>query len=102
MITLQELTNFDLERLDPTRLDLTRFDLRKLGMSNLPKFDLPGLDLPRFDLPVDAERLAGLARDTALVGLGAVMVTAQKADEQRHALTHDVAARARRLVDSIA
>ena len=102
MITLRELTNFDLERFDPTRIDLTRFDVRRLGMHNLPKLDLLGLDHARFDLPRDAEHLAGVARDTALVGLGAVVVTAQKADEQRRALTQDVAARVRRLADSIA
>lgn len=81
-------TRIDLKQLDPTRIDLTRFDLTR--------FDLPRFDLPRFDV----SRVAGLARDAAYVGVGALVVATQTADERRRALAGQVTTRVRRLVAS--
>jgi hypothetical protein len=114
----------DLKKLDPTKIDLTRFDLRKLDLprSALPKFEMPKFEMPKFEMPrfpkVDVpfelpklerpavdlplDRLAGLARDAAYVGVGAAVVTAKAADERRRALTEQVTARVRKVVDTVA
>ena len=55
---------------------------------------------PEIDVPVD--RVAGLARDAAYAGVGAVVITAQKATERRRELTDQVTSQVRRLVDSVA
>ena len=101
MFNLTDLKNFDLEQLDPTKLDLTRFDLRNV---DLPKFDteqLPSLDLPEFEMPAEATRVVEFARDAAYVGVGAVVVTAQKADDRRRELTDQVTTQVRKLVDAV-
>ena len=92
MITLDALKRFDPTTIDLSRLDvrnvaLPKFDMPKFDVRNvaLPKFDMPKFDMPEIpnvDLPVDAERVAGLARDAAYVGVGAVVVVAQQADER--------------------
>jgi len=110
MFSLTDLKNFDLQQLDPTRLDLTRFDLRN---AELPKFDLPKFDLPKFDteqlptfdfpkfeMPVEATRWAEFARDTAFAGVGVVVTTVKKADEQRRGLTDQVTTQMRKLVEA--
>jgi len=116
MINWNDLKNFDLTDIDLTELDLTRFDVRNIEMPNLempklpemPDLELPKLPempnvempkLPEFDVPVD--RVAGLARDAAYIGVGAVVVTAQRADERRRELTDRVNTRVRRLVDAV-
>ena len=109
----------DLMKLDPTKIDLTRFDVRKLEMPRfeMPKFEmarfemprfprvevpfeLPTMQLPKVDLPV--ERLAGMARDAAYVGIGVAVVTAKAADDRRRSLTEQVTTRVRKLVDTVA
>ena len=109
----------DLKKLDPTKLDLTKLDVRKLDlprvtvpkfempkfeMSAFPKvdvpFELPKMELPKVDLPLD--RLVGLARDAAYVGVGAAVVTAKAADDRRRTLTDQVTTRVRKLVDTVA
>lgn len=110
-----DLTDFDLGKVDMTRLDvrkidmskfdlpefdMARFDVRNVDVSkfDLPKFDLP--ELPDFDVPVD--RVAAMARDAAYVGVGAVVVTAQKVDERRREMTDQVTAQVRKIVDAVA
>lgn len=105
MFSLTDLKNFDLQQLDPTRLDLTRFDLRnaELPKFDLPKFDteqLPTFDFPKFEMPVEATRWAEFARDTAYAGVGVVVTTVKKADEQRRELTDQVTTQVRRLVEA--
>lgn len=95
MFNLTDLKNFDLEQLDPTKIDLTRFDLRQIDLRrfDLRRFDagqLPSFDLPHFEVPAEATRVAEFARDAAYAGVGAVVVTADKA-----------AARVRKLVDAV-
>ena len=108
-----------LKQFDPTKIDLTRFDVRKLDVSKfeLPKFELPKFELPAFpkvevpfelpkmerpsvDLPLD--RLVGLARDAAYVGVGAAVVAAKTADGRRRSVTEQVTSRVRKLVDTVA
>ncbi|MEO6570033.1 MAG: hypothetical protein ABIO83_00650 [Ilumatobacteraceae bacterium] len=89
--------------------DIKNFDIRNLDIRNLelPQLDLTGLDLSRLDvrnvdLPsIDLDRVMGFARDTAYVGIGALVVTAQKTAERRRAITDDVTAQVRRLVDVV-
>lgn len=105
MFSLTDLKNFDLQQLDPTRLDLTRFDLRnaELPKFELPTFDteqLPTFDFPKFEMPVEATRWAEFARDTAYAGVGVVVTTVKKADEQRRELTDQVTTQVRRLVEA--
>ena len=76
-----------IKQFDPTTIDLSKLDLRTI---TLPKFDMPKFDMPAVDLPVDAERIAELARDAAYVGVGAVVVVAQQADERLRHLTGTV------------
>ena len=129
MFNLTDLKNFDLKQLDPTKLDLTRFDLRNIDVPNfdvpnfdlpdfelpkfdtdklpsfeLPKFDteqLPSFDFPKFEMPAEATRMAEFARDTAYAGVGAVVTTVQKADEQRRELTDQVTTQVRKLVAAV-
>ena len=51
----------------------------------LPKFDLPKIDLPEVDLP-SAERIAGFVRDAAYVGVGLVVLSAEKLQELQQQL----------------
>ena len=112
----------DIKQLDVKDLDLGKFEMPKFEMPKLemPKFDLPKVDLPKFDfpkfempkfempkvpqvdMPADFERAAGLARDAAYAGVGAVVITAQKVDERRRELTDQVTTQVRKLVDSVA
>ena len=108
-----------LKQFDPTKIDLTRFDVRKFEMPTfempkfeMPKFEMPAfpkvevpfelpkMELPKVDLPLD--RLAGLARDAAYVGVGAAVVAARTADERRRTVTEQVTTRVRKLVDTVA
>lgn len=91
MPTLDDLKN-DLRNVRLPKLDLPKLDLPKLG---LPKWDLPELDLTRLDLPIDADRVGGVARDAAYVGIGAVVVTAQKLEEGGRKLAGIVSKRVR-------
>ena len=106
MFNLQDLKNFDLKSLDPTKIDLTRFDVRKmdLGDFELPEFKLPSVEMPKIDLPgdIDVDRVVDLARDAAYIGVGAVVMTAQKADEARRELTDQVVASVRKVVANVA
>ena len=99
-----DLTRFDVRKFDVRKLDVRKFDVRKFDMPEFPKvavpFDLPRMDLPKFDLPV--ERLVGLARDAAYVGIGAAVVTAKAADDRRRTLTDQVTTQVRKLVDTVA
>ncbi len=99
MINWNDLKNLDVKDFDPTRIDLTRFDVRNIELPTveLPKVELP--KLPEIDLPVD--RVAGLARNAAYAGVGAVMITAQKADERRRELTDQVSTQVRKVADAV-
>ena len=106
MFNLADVKNFDLKRLDPTQLDLTRFDIRKLDIRKLemPTFDPDrpaGAEAPKFELPAEATQAVELARDAAYAGVGAVVVTVQKADDLRRQLAARVATQGRKLVDSV-
>lgn len=111
--TKLDLSKLDLSKLDPRRLDLPKLDAKQLDLRHLdlptfhlPKFDRPKFDAPRFDLPelpaVDTDRLVGLARDAAYVGVGATVVVAQAADRRRRELTDQVTTRLRKLADAVA
>lgn len=112
MITLTDLKNFDLKQLDPTKIDLSRLDLRKVELPELPKIDMPKIDmpkidmpkfeLPKIDMPVDVDRMTAFARDAAYVGVGAVVVTAQKVDERRREVAEQVTTQIRKIVDAVA
>lgn len=91
------LPHVDLSRLDPTNLDLTRFDVRNI---DLPRFDMPTIDMPTIDLP-DVDRIAGMARDAAYVGIGAAVIAAQKTDTARRQLTDQITAAVAPLIDSV-
>lgn len=97
-----DVTDVDLTRIDPTRIDLTRFDLRNIEMPRLemPNVEMPDVEMPEIDVSVD--RVAGFARDAAYAGVGAVVITAQKATERRRELTDQVTTQVRKLVDSAA
>lgn len=112
MITLDDLKNFDVKQLDPTKIDLTRFDVRKLELPTfefpaveLP-FDLPNIEFPSFEMPElempELDRLTSFARDAAYVGVGAVVVTAQKVDERRREVAEQVTTQIRKIVDAVA
>ena len=106
MLHLADVKNLDLKRLDPTKLDLTRFDIRKLDIRKLemPTFDpdrRTSAEPPTFELPADATQAVELARDAAYAGVGAVVVTVQKAEDLRRQLTDRVTTRGRKLIDRV-
>lgn len=103
-ITKIDLTRFDIRNVDLPKLDLPKIDLPKLDLpkADLPKLDLPNVDLPKLDLPAGIDRASDLARDAAYVGVGAMVVTAQKVDERRRELTDQVTSQVRKLVDAVA
>jgi hypothetical protein len=76
------------------KLDLSKLDVTKL---DLPKFDLPTFDLPQ----VDVDRLAGVARDTAYVGIGLAVLAVQRAQTARRDATEALERQARRVRDLI-
>jgi hypothetical protein len=65
---------FELPELDFSKIQWPEFELPKF---DLPKFDLPNVDLPNVDLP-SVEQIAGFARDAAYVGIGLVVMTAER------------------------
>jgi hypothetical protein len=83
-------------------LDLTSFDLSKIDLS---KIDLSKIDLARFDaidLPeVDAERVKGLARDAAYVGIGLGVLAVQQAMVRRREVQATVERQLRTMVDAV-
>lgn len=91
MPTLNDLKH-DLRNVHLPKLDLPKWDLPKW---DLPELDLTKLDLTRLDLPIDADRVGGVARDAAYVGIGAVVVTAQKLEEGGRKLAGIVSKRVR-------
>ena len=60
---------FELPELDFSKIQWPEFEL--------PKFDLPNVDLPSVELP-SVEQVAGFARDAAYVGIGLVVMTAER------------------------
>jgi len=104
MINWNDLKNFDLTDVDFDKLDLSRFDVRNI---ELPDIDLPDFEAPDFEMPklpeidVPVERVAGLARDAAYAGVGAVVVGAQRAEERRREMTDQVTTQVRRLIDAV-
>jgi hypothetical protein len=78
-------------------VDLSKFELPKLDLSKMPKFELPKFELPTFEMPrfempdveipeipeVDVDRIAGLARDAAYVGIGLAVLSVQQAQVRR-------------------
>ena len=101
MFNLPTINWNDIKQLDVTQLDPTKFEMPKFDM---PKFDMPELDLPavpQMEIPAELERVADLARDAAYAGVGAVVITVQKADERRREMTGQVTTRVRRLVDAV-
>lgn len=104
MINWNDIKNFDIADLDLTNLDLSKLDPRNMDLPtfDLPNFELPEFELPKFDVATDVDKLANLMRDAAYAGVGAVVVAAQKADEQRRELTDQVTANVRKLVDAVA
>lgn len=92
-----DLTSFDL-----TKIDWAKFDPRNV---DFPAFDLPEFDLSRFDsidLPeVDTERVKGLARDAAFVGLGLGVLAVQQAQVRRREVQATVERQLRSMVDAV-
>ena len=86
-----EVPKVDLPKIAMPRIDLTNLDLAKI---DLPKFDLPKFDLPKFDL----SRATELARDAAYIGVGAVVVSVQTADERRRTVTEQISGQLRKVV----
>jgi hypothetical protein len=60
---------FELPELDFSKIQWPEFEL--------PKFELPNADLPEIELP-SVEQIAGFARDAAYVGIGLVVMTAER------------------------
>lgn len=86
-----------LKRIELPKVDVPRFQM--------PAFQMPAFERPAFELPVDTDRIAELARDAAYVGVGAIVVVAQQADETARSvagsITESVSSRVRELVDAV-
>ena len=65
---------FELPELDFSKIQWPEFELPKF---DLPNVDLPNVELPNVDLP-SVEQIAGFARDAAYVGIGLVVMTAER------------------------
>jgi hypothetical protein len=113
MINWNDIKNFDITDIDLTRFDLSSIELPRFEMPTidlpdveLPKVELPDVELPKLpempEIDVPVEEVAGFARDAAYATVGAVVITAQKADERRRELTDQVTTQVRKLVDSVA
>lgn len=93
-----DLSNFDLANLDLPNFDLSRIDISKV---DLPTIDFSGIDLPSIDLPqVDTDRVVGLARDAAYVGIGLGVLAVQQAQVRRREIRATVERQIRQLVDA--
>jgi hypothetical protein len=96
--TFPSFPSFDLSDFDLSQVDLPKFDLPKI---DLAKFDLPKIDLANVDLPqVDTERVAGIARDAAYVGIGLGVLAVQQAQVRRREIRAAVERQIRQLVDA--
>ena len=93
-----DLSNFDLSRIDISKVDLPTIDFSSI---ELPNIDLPNIDLRGIDLPqVDTERVVGLARDAAYVGIGLGVLAVQQAQVRRREVRATVERQIRQLVDA--
>ena len=72
------------------------FDLSNLDLS-LPDIKLPGVTVP----DVDTERLVGLARDAAYVGIGFGVLAVQQTQVRRRELQAGVERGVRRLAERL-
>jgi hypothetical protein len=100
--TAPNLPNFDLPKFDLPKFDLPKFDLPKLDLSkfDVTKLDLPKFDLPTFDVPeIDVDRVAGVVRDAAYVGIGLAVLAVQRVQTARRDATASVERQARRVRD---
>ena len=98
-----DLSNFDLSRIDISKVDLPTIDFSSIELPNidLPNIDLPNIDLRGIDLPqVDTERVVGLARDAAYVGIGLGVLAVQQAQVRRREVRATVERQIRQLVDA--
>lgn len=83
--------SFDLSNLDLSNLDLALPDIK------LPDIKLPGVTVP----DVDTERLVGLARDAAYVGIGFGVLAVQQTQVRRRELQAGVERGLRRLAERL-
>ncbi len=100
--TVNNTVTNTVKRFDPSKLEVPRFQMPAFQM---PVIQVPTFERPTFELPVDTDRITELARDAAYVGVGAIVVVAQQADETARSvagtLTESVSTRVRELVGSI-
>lgn len=76
MPTMPKLPTFELPKLP---FDLPTIDLSSFELPKLPTFSLPTLeDLPELPELPTVEQLAGAARDAAYIGVGLVVMTAER------------------------
>jgi hypothetical protein len=87
--------SIDLTKIDLSKIDLSKIDLSKIDLS---KVDLSGVDVKLPD--VDTERLVGLARDAAYVGIGFGVLAVQQAQVRRREVRSTVERQIRQLVDA--
>ena len=92
MINVNTIT----EKLSLPKFEVPKVDLPKIAM---PRIDLTNLDLAKIDLPkFDLSRATELARDAAYIGVGAVVVSVQTADERRRTVTEQISGQLRKVV----
>jgi hypothetical protein len=90
----------NLPKFDLPKFDLSKFDVTKLDLPSLPTFGLPTVDLPNIDLPqIDLDRVAGVVRDAAYVGVGLAVLAVQRVQTARRDATASVERQARRVRD---
>lgn len=97
MINVNTIT----EKLSLPKFEVPKVDLPKIAMPriDLTNLDLAKIDLPKFDLPkFDLSRATELARDAAYIGVGAVVVSVQTADERRRTVTEQISGQLRKVV----
>jgi hypothetical protein len=70
-----DLSDFDLSKVEWPNFDLSKIEWPNFELPELPKFDLPEVDLP------SVEQIAGFYRDAAYVGIGLVVMTAERLQE---------------------
>ncbi|MET0145969.1 MAG: hypothetical protein ABW328_14485 [Ilumatobacteraceae bacterium] len=73
------MASYKIPTLDDLPFGRPSFTMPSFSMPsvNIPNFEMPAFEMPAVDLP-SAERVLGAVRDTAYVGVGLLVMTAER------------------------
>jgi hypothetical protein len=103
-------SKFELPKFDRSKFEMPKFEMPKFEMPKFeaPKFEMPKFEMPKFEAPkrpdVDLpsrEQVLGFARDAAYVGVGVVVLTAERMQKLQQELMDLLKSRVERVREAV-